>query len=392
MNYSERLNKVIPAGCHTYSRGDDQFPSNAPQILEYGEGAYVYTPEGKKYIDYGMGLRAVTCGYAEKTINQAAARQIAGGNCLTRPSLVELQAAELACDILGFDMVKFTKNGSTATTAAVKLARAATGRSRIVYPANQPFFSYDDWFIKSTRRCRGIPFQDIQTFKSVESLSPWICSDQIACIIMEPKDHDLKAIRALCDKHGIILIFDEMITGFRYHGWSKAAHDGVKPDLSCFGKGMANGFSVACVGGKREIMSLGARRDMFLASTTHGAEMCGLAAFIATVRFYQKHNVSQHLKDYLAELEKILPPCLGGNRTDIILSRAADANATWMDVEKTLFMQEMCKRGILMPYVSPSYRHGEKELKLTKEAIECSMEAINKGAVLEGPRIVPVFQ
>lgn len=370
MDYSERLKKVIPAGCHTYSRGDDQFPSNAPQILSHGEGAYVFDNYGRKYLDYGMGLRAVTCGYAEPDICNAAATGMALGNCLTRPSMIELEAAELACGILDFDMVKFTKNGSTATTAAVKLARAATGRSRIVYPENQPFFSYDDWFIKSTKRCKGIPFQDIQTFKSVESLSQWVDSKQIACIIMEPKDHDLKSIRALCDKHGIILIFDEMITGFRYHGWSKAAHEGVKPDLACFGKAMANGFSVACVGGKREVMEIGAQRDMFLASTTHGAEMSGLAAFMATVRFYQKNNVSMHLAQITKELETMMPNPMP---------------------EKTLFMQEMCKRGILMPYLSPSYRHGEEELAATKLAIEQSMTAIGRGMTLEGPQIRPVF-
>ena len=374
MDYSQRLKKVIPSGAHTYSRCDDQFPSNAPQILTKGSGAYVYTPDGKSYLDYGMGLRAVTCGYHEQSISHAAMDGAFAGNCLTRPSTLELEAAELACSILGFDMVKFTKNGSTATTVAVKLARAATGR-RIVACANQPFFSYDDWFIETTSRSMGTIDNYTRVFDSLSRLESFIYDHEtlqidVAAVILEPKDYDLKTIRTLCDKHGIILIFDEMITGFRYHGWSKAAHDGVKPDLSCFGKGMANGFSVACVGGKREIMEIGAQRDMFLASTTHGAEMSGLGAFIATVQFYEKYNVSKHLADYMNELEKILP-----NPAP----------------EKTLFMQEMCKRGVLMPYLSPSYRHEEKELQITKEAIEGSMDAIAKGAVLEGEKIRPVF-
>jgi glutamate-1-semialdehyde 2,1-aminomutase len=367
MDYSQRLNKVIPAGCHTYSRGDECFPANAPQILNSGKGAYVYS-EGREYLDYGMGLRAVTCGYAEPEIVSAAYDGMLQGNCLTRPSMIELEAAELACSILDMDMVKFTKNGSTATTAAVKLARAATDRER-VFCAKQPFFSYDDWFIGTTKRHLGTISEYTEVFETIEEMELELLFDLPACIILEPKDYDLKAIRALCDKHGIILIFDEMITGFRYHGWSKAAHDGVKPDLTCFGKAMANGFSVACVGGKREIMSLGARRDMFLASTTHGAEMCGLSAFIATVKFYEKYAVSNHLRDYADEMDKIMPTY----------------------VEKTLFMQEMCKRGILIPYVSPSYRHGEKELALTKAAIEGSMDAIAKGVLLDGLVIRPVF-
>jgi glutamate-1-semialdehyde 2,1-aminomutase len=369
MDYRERLKKVIPAGCHTYSRGADQFPSNAPQILSRGSGPYVCAPDNKSYLDYGMGLRAVTCGYHEPSITMAAMDGAMAGNCLTMPSTVELQAAELACDILGFDMVKFTKNGSTATTAAVKLAKAATGR-KLVLCAKQPFFSYDDWFIATTKRDKGAECDNTDIFNNIRHLKNEFDLEKYACIVLEPKDHDLKAIRDLCDKHGTILIFDEMITGFRYHGWSKAAHDGVKPDLSCFGKGMANGFSVACVGGKREIMEIGAQRDVFLASSTHGAEMSGLAAFIETVRFYERNGVSGYIADYERAIQEILPKT---------------------PPEKTLFMQEMCKRGVLMPYVSPSYRHGEIEFKLTKRAIEGSMEAIDKGAVLEGPEIVPVF-
>ena len=129
MNYSERLNNVIPGGAHTYSRGDDQYPENAPQILEKGQGAYVYTPNGEKFLDYGMALRAVTLGYAEPTVAKAAFKQIEYGNNLTRPSLVELEAAELLCDLIpSVEMVKFAKNGSTVTTAAIKVARGYTGR------------------------------------------------------------------------------------------------------------------------------------------------------------------------------------------------------------------------------------------------------------------------
>lgn len=381
MDYSQRLHKVIPSGCHTYSRGDDQFSANAPQILKGGRDAYVFDNYGRQYLDYGMGLRAVGIGYAETEIVSAALDGMLLGNCLTRPSMLELEAAELACEVLGMDMVKFTKNGSTATTAAVKLARAATGHKGIVC-AKQPFFSYDDWFIETTSRPLGTIDNYTREFDSLKRLESFIYDHEtlqidVAAIILEPKGYDLKAIRALCDKHGIILIFDEMITGFRYHGWGKAAHDGVKPDISCFGKAMANGFSVACVGGKREIMEVGTRDDFFFASTTHGAEMSGLGAFMATVKFYKEHKVSKHLKDYLAEIMAFLPGCMGGSGNSL--------------VEKTLFCQEMCKRGVLMPYVSPCFRHGEKELAATKLAVEQSMEAIAKGATLEGAKIRQVF-
>ena len=368
VNYSERLHKIIPSGCHTYSRGDKQFPINAPMILKGGRDAYVFDNYGRQYLDYGMGLRSIAIGYAETEIVEAALDGMLMGNCLTRPSMIELEAAEIACSLLQMDMVKFTKNGSTATTAAVKLARAATGRS-IIACARQPFFSYDDWFIGTTKRNGGIPECSTVVFDNLDEIP-----HNAACVILEPKDHDLLAIRKLCDANGIILIFDEMITGFRYD-WPSVGKG--LADLSCFGKAMANGFSVACVGGKREIMEIGSRDDFFFASTTHGAEMSGLAAFIATERFMRVSNVSAHLIQYRDELLPIIPACLGGT-----------GNAL---VEKTLFMQEMCKRGILMPYVSPCYRHGEKEMAATKLAAEQSLDAIGRGATLEGDKICPVF-
>lgn len=389
MNYSQRLHKVIPAGCHTYSRGDDQFPFNAPQALVSGSGAYVYGGDGKEYLDYGMGLRAVVCGYNEKAITNAALEGMLAGNCLTRPSVIELAAAELACSLLDLDMVKFTKNGSTATTSAVKLARAVTGRSAIAC-GNQPFFSYDDWFIGTTKRSLGTSGHSAVKFRDANDLDLLARQVKIACAILEPKDYDLQAMRDVCDRHGIILIFDEMITGFRYDWPSVSQVSGVKPDLACFGKGMANGFSVACIGGKREIMEIGARPDFFFASSTHGAEMSGLAAFMATVKFMEEHNVSKHLRDYLVELEKWLPAYVFPRffRNDDALPVT---HINGYEIEKTIFMQEMCRNGVLMPYISPSYRHGEHELALTKQAIEKSLDAIGNGVKLEGKKVKGVF-
>ena len=154
-DFQTRLNRVIPGGAHTYSRGSDQFPTNAPQILSHG-GARVWDPDGKEYLDYGMALRAVTLGYANPRVNAAAFRQIENGNNLTRASVIELEAAELLTEIIpGAEMVKFAKNGSNATTAAAKIARAYTGKRFICVPRQQPFFSFDDWFIGTTPILRG---------------------------------------------------------------------------------------------------------------------------------------------------------------------------------------------------------------------------------------------
>jgi glutamate-1-semialdehyde 2,1-aminomutase len=155
-NYTKLLHKYIPGGSHTYSRGDDQFPNNAPPILDKGEGAYVYCPKGNKYLDYGMGLRSVNIGYGNKEVAGACYNEILKGNNLTRASMTELEAAKLFVDLIpSVDMVKFAKHGSTVTTAAIKLARAYTDKKYIAVPYEQPFFSFDDWFIGSTKLTKG---------------------------------------------------------------------------------------------------------------------------------------------------------------------------------------------------------------------------------------------
>jgi glutamate-1-semialdehyde 2,1-aminomutase len=405
MDYKERLNKIIPAGAHTYSR--NQFPDNAPPLFKGGCGAYLYTADGDKYLDYGMGLRAVNCGYSEKSIVNAAMDGALLGNCLSRPSLIELEAAELMCNLVGADMVKFTKTGSAATTAAVKLARAVTGRSRVLIAGNHPFFSYDDWFIGSTSRDKGIPikrytekFDNLAHLESIIDL--WdngneFCANPAACIIMEPKDYDLKAVRALCDKHGVVLIFDEMITGFRYHMQGKQHLEGVKPDLSCWGKAMANGFSVAALTGKREIMKLGAHTDMFLLSTTHGAEMSGLNAFMATVKFMKENMVIWKNTNFGAQFMMMMEKCADevGLVEFTMSGHSCNPSYSFHDpYYQTLFQEQLVKHKVLMPWLAFSYAHGEEELKITKEAVLRAMEVVVKDKTkcqLVGNVIKPVF-
>ncbi len=427
MSYQERLLKVIPGGAHTYSRGYDQYPSNAPQILTCAKAAYVFDPNGNRYLDYGMALRAVNIGYAEGEIDAAAIRQIQNGNNLTRPSLIELEAAELLVELIdSADMVKFTKNGSTAVSAAVKLARAYTGRELIVRCAEHPFFSYDDWFIASTPIIRGIPqdtvdktklftYNDICSLKSLIEQYP----DQISCVVLEPaameepKDGFLHNVQELCRNNGIVLILDEMITGFRWHIKGAQHTYGVVPDLCTFGKAMANGFSVACVAGRREIMELGSiefegRERVFLLSTTHGAEMCGLGAMVATINFMQEHHVVEHLWEYgrslvsmltrQAETHGIQHSFKAGGVPCSPYYITLDASGTNSLSLRTLFSQEMIRHGVLMPWIALSYCHNEEELAITERAVDQAFtvyrRALNDGvdAYLMGPTIKPVFR
>ncbi|HXT16680.1 MAG TPA: glutamate-1-semialdehyde 2,1-aminomutase [Gemmatimonadaceae bacterium] len=426
-SYEKRLLRAIPGGAHTYSRGFDQFPANAPEILERGEGAYVFDPDGRRYLDYGMALRAVILGYSEPRVNQAAWRAIEQGNNLTRPSVVELEAAETLIDLIdSVDMVKFTKNGSTATSAAVKLARAYTGRTLVARCLDHPFFSYDDWFIGSTVMNRGVPdeissqtklfrFNDVDSFERLIKEFP----GQIACAMLEPatsvapEPGYLERMRELCSANGIVLVFDEMITGFRWHVKGAQHFYGVQPDLCTFGKAMANGFSVAAVAGKREIMELGSielegRERVFLLSTTHGAEMCGLAAFMETVRLIESEGVVDHVwqygRDLLAGLNALAKRhgveqsfVAGGVECSPYYLTLDERGAASMPL-RTLFAQEMVKGGVLMPWIALSSAHGAAELTATLDAADRAL-AVYAAAVrdgvdeyLEGEAIRPVFR
>ena len=427
MNYSERLNHVIPGGCHTYSRGDDQYPENAPQIFERGEGAYLYTPDGKKLLDYGMALRAVTLGYANKEVNEAAIEGMMKGNNLTRASVIELEAAEKLAEIIpSVDMVKFAKNGSNVTTAATKIARAYTGRKYIARCLDHPFFSFDDWFIGDTPLTRGIPeeYHSLTlNFKYGDIASLLACFDkypgQIAGVIMEPATgaHPapgyLQAVKDICHKDGALFILDEMITGFRWHLQGAQTYYGVEPDLCTFGKGMANGFSVAALGGKREFMEVGGIKKLgqertFLVSTTHGGEMCSLNAFLAAAKIYQSQDVIGHLWSYGEKLitgmndiakelgiqdyfQAVGVPC---SPNYVTKDKTGAASMAF----RTLYSQEMINNGVLMPWVAISTAHGQKELDFTLDAVRNALKVYAKALedgyekYLKGAVIKPVFR
>lgn len=427
MDYTQRLNNVIPGGAHTYSRGHDQYPINAPQILSRGKGAYIFDDKEKKYLDYGMALRAVNLGYAEEEIDAAAIKQIQNGNNLTRPSMIELEAAELFVSLIdSVDMVKFTKNGSSSVSAAVKLARAFTGRELVARCAEQPFFSYDDWFIGSTPITRGIPQETIEktkmfSYNNIASLEALVAEypGQLACVVLEPSSIEepqpgfLQKVQELCNKNGIVFILDEMITGFRWHMKGAQHLYNVKPDLCTFGKAMANGFSVSCVAGKREIMELGSidtegKERVFLLSTTHGAEMCGLGAFVATVKYMQRNNVVEHLWNYGEKLMTMMKRQAEAHGlaqhfkvNGIACSpwfATLDANGAVSLPLRTLFIQEMIKNDVLMPWIALSYRHGDAELSITEKALDASLAVYKKALTegvdkyLQGPAIKPVFR
>lgn len=437
----ERLHAAIPGGAHTYSRGDDQFPAIAPPVLARGKGAYVWDTQDNRYLDYGMALRAVTIGYADPRVNAAAVAEIERGVNLTRASLVELEAAERVCDLIpSAEMVKFAKNGSNVTTAAVKIARAYTGRRFVCVPRQHPFFSFDDWFIGTTAIQRGVDAPQVAStlvfdYNDFQSLARLFDehSGEIAAVLMEPATHIvpqgsgdaetwpkgghqagfLQQVRELCTREGALFILDEMITGFRWHLRGAQAFFGVEPDLSTFGKAMANGFSLAAVTGKREFMKVGAIDEpgmerTFLLSSTHGGEMPALGAFLAAARINEEEDVTTHLWDYgtrlrdgWAEVARHhgLTDHLFTEGPGIALNfvaRGADGQAS--PAMRTLFAQEMLRQGVMMPWIAFSQAHGAAELDLTLAALDGAMAVYTRGladgteALLDGPAVKPVFR
>ncbi|MBI3135574.1 MAG: glutamate-1-semialdehyde 2,1-aminomutase [Bacteroidetes bacterium] len=447
-DYSKKLNALIPGGAHTYSRGDDQYPVNAPAILERGKGAYIWDADGNKFLDYGMGLRSVTLGYDFDEVSDAAIAEIKKGNNLTRSTLTELKAAETMLELFPWaDMVKFAKNGSTVTTAAVKLARAYTGRKYVALCADHPFFTYDDWFIGTTPMDKGVPeehkslslkfnYNKIETLEALFQQYP----GQIACVILEPatfqspcppectcglldkpnpalcsnkQSNFLHQVKQLCKKNGTVFILDEMITGFRWdlHGAQKT-YD-IEPDLATFGKGMANGFAQAALIGKKEIMNLGGineegKERVFLISTTHGSEMSAFGALIKTIDVYKKHHVTDHLWNYgkkmitgineIAEELQISEQFNMGGFACSPYYFTRDQNKAVSLEFRTLFSQEMIKNNVLIPWVALSYSHREEELDITLNAARKSLivykKALEDGIehYLTGRSVKPVFR
>lgn len=417
---------LIPGGAHTYSKGDDQFPANAPSHIERGDGARVWDRDGNEYLDWCMGLRSVSLGYRFAPVIEAAIEQIWKGSNFGRPSYIETELAEdLGALIPSAEMVKFAKNGSTVTTAAVKLARAHTGRDLVAICKDHPFFSYDDWFIGATAVPAGVPqairdltltfrYNDLASLERLFAEHP----NQIACVILEPatteepRDGFLHGVAELCRTHGAVFVLDEMITGFRYHLNGAQTLYGVQPDLATFGKGMGNGFSVAALVGRREIMELGGlfhgKPRVFLISTTHGAENHSLAAARAVLRVFREQNVVDHMWRIGGLLIQGLNEAARGagiarhfkafgfpcNPAYAITDQPGTPSAGL----RTLFMQEMVKGRVLMPYLAPALAHTEADVARTVETAAGAMRVVARALddgwenLLDGEPVKPVFR
>lgn len=444
---SHEMHKLIPGGSHTYSKGDDQFPCNAPKVMSRAKGAYCWDVDDNKYLDWAMGNRVMSLGHAKDHVDNLVFEAVRNGANFTRPGILEYQLAEYLTDHWPCaEMVKFGKNGSDVVTAAVKLARAYTGRPYVLICGSHPFFSIHDWFIGSTEMNSGtLQSERHYTVKfiygdkdSVEAAFEQH-KGQIAALILEPVKNDspyadpraddltqagmnrhgdntdnfLLYLRKKTESEGAMLIFDEMIAGMRFGSRGAHYHYGIWPDLVTFGKAISNGYSCSVLAGKREIMNLGGinhdRERVFLLSQTHGSETVGLAATLATMRYYEERDIESHIWKIGSHLKLSVREAIdahdmaqhvriiGFDANPQILC-TDEAGSYWPELH-TLFHQYVVAENVLIPWITITEAHGLAEVKYTTEVIDRAIgrlrEDMSKKRVTEklmSDPVKPVFR
>lgn len=434
--YRNAIHKLIPGGVHTYSKGDDQFPLLSPAAISRGKGAYVWDVDDNQYLDCSMGLTSVSLGHAYKPVLDKVIIELEKGVNFQRPSVLEKETAEKFLSLVPqHDMVKFAKNGSIVTTAAVKLARAKTGRKLVAFPGDSPFYSYDDWFIGTTPCNKGVPdeFSNLSvTFQScnIQSLRELFekYPDQIACVITEPEKTTcgngcicggkvgefLKQAIELCHENGALFIADEMVTGFKTGFPGSISKHGIVPDMATWGKGIANGFSFCALTGKKEVMDLGGitrkgEEKVFLISTTHGGETHAMAAALETIKIFIDKDV---VKEIHRKNKKLIELCQYIVKESNVEQYIQIIPAEWLPAfvfknsngevssgYRTLFLQEMIRRGVLFQGIFlSSLSHTDDDIyyfaKAFQESVKVYKKALEEGyeKYLVGEPAKPVFR
>jgi glutamate-1-semialdehyde 2,1-aminomutase len=424
--HTAAAHQVIPGGAHTYARGDDQYPEGMAPVIERGAGSRVWDIDGNEFVEFGSGLRANTLGHGFEPVVQAVRRHLADGVGFVRPHRLEREAAERLIDLIpSAEMVKFGVNGSDATTAAVKLARAYTGRDMVAVCQQHPFFSTDDWFIVTTQMSAGIPesvrpltvpfsYNDLASLESLFEAYP----GQIAAVVLEAENAEPPAagffagLRQLCDRNGALLVLDEIITGFRWHERGAQYVYSIEPDLCAFGKGIANGFPLSALAGRRDVMRLGGYVEdadrVFLLSLTAGGQPWALAAMMAVIDTYEKEDIAGQLHAIGADLRAGVEDVVAGaGLSDYFQLRGRDCNLVYAARDgagqpsqefRTLVLQEFLEHGILAPSFVVNAAHDPQAIRQVVDAVAELMPVYRRalddgvGTVLRGRPVRPAIR
>lgn len=415
----EQAIKVIMDGTQLYSKGPKiNVKGVSPIYLKRGKGSHVWDVDGSEYIDYGMAVGSMLLGYCYPAIDDAINKQLKDGTNFSLVHPLEVELANLLVDIIpSAEKMRFLNTGSEATTAAVRIARAYTGREEIV---RSYYHGWHDWCVANTDYNAGIPkslreivyypeFNDVAGYKNIFEEH----GEDIAAVIMEPieftkpNDNFLSKVKDLAHKHGSLLIFDEVSTGFRFDLGGAQKYFNITPDMSTFGKAIANGMPISAVVGRGEIFD-NVQDNIFISSTFGGATL-GFAAAIANINEIQENNVVKYIWKIGDKLKTVFNEIIGENElTDIMkcIGLPPRLNLSFKpvnkisDVElKSLVMQEMVKRGVLFTWtIFTSFSHSDEDFDITIEAfsdtINVCKKALNDNNIskyLEGEPVVPIL-
>ena len=393
----------ISLGSQTFSKSRLQYPQGrAPLFLTHGRGGRVWDVDGNEYVDLANGLLPVVLGYCDPDVDEAIRAQLGKGISFSLATELEVELAELLVELIPCaEMVRFGKNGSDATSACIRIARAATGRDRV---AAGGYHGWQDWYIGATTRHRGVPgavralthkfpFLDVAALEALLEQH----KGEFAAVILEtvgavePTRAQLEAIRDLAHRHGALLVFDEIITGFRVHLGGAQARYGVTPDLAAFGKSMGNGMPIAAVVGRADLMR---EMEKIFFSSTFGGETLSIAASLATLRKMRERKVIEGLfakGGVLADGLRALVQRHGLQQVIAVsgvpswtLLGYSDAPGASKEAIKTLLMAEMLQRGVLSTGShNVSHAHNEADLAQVLAAYDESL-ALVAGALAAG--------
>ncbi len=416
----ERSLQVTPVGAQTFSKSYRYISGNCtPYFIDHGDGAYVWDVDGNKFTDFILGLGPITVGYNNQEVNEAVKEQLSRGILFSQSAVLEVELAEKLVEVIPCaEMVRFVKNGGDATTAAVRLARAATGREMVAVCG---YHGMHDWYIGSTTLNDGIPDSTVALTKTFEynnirSLEKLFAEypSKIAAVILEPaqscgpEDDFLENIQKLCKKNGVVLIFDEVVSGFRIALGGAQEYYGVTPDLAAIGKGMGNGMPISAVVGKKELLNQ-IDSGIFI-STTFGGEALSLAGALKTIEILARPNSFKHLWKISTELmEKSTALVKVKGVEDVVTMWGLAPHSGFMFKEKgqlqpvdflSVYQQRLLQEGILSVGINNfCLAHTEADIQNHLNAVDKALDDISKAVeqnsvddILQGSGINPIFK
>lgn len=388
-DFLRRAEKVIPLGSQTFSKSRTQYPHGvSPFFITRAKGCRVWDIDGNEYIDFVSSLASITLGYQDPDVTNAVRDQLDNsGVIFSLPHPLETEVAELLCELVPCaEMVRFGKNGSDATAGAVRLARAYTSRDRVAVCG---YHGWQDWYIGSTARHRGVPqaTRDLThafTYNDLDSLERLFAAHpgEFAAVILEPMNVTepapgfLQGVKDMAHRHGALLVFDETITGFRYAPGGAQELFGITPDLATFGKGLANGYPLSAVAGRREVMKL--MEEIFF-SFTFGGDTLSLAAAKATLTKLKTQPVVKTLAERGSQVIEGTRRILADAQLDDVFFVSGHPTWSFLNIRdargqtafeiKSLLMQELHQAGIIcLGAHNVNYSHRPEDIDALIEA------------------------